>query len=170
VWAPPPHRWCSLLDEDGAAACRAGCKTDMRLPRSRPHVGKVPMKFYFRAQDVTVDLRDTDIEGTLTLVWKRGYRRTSTEPFAIKEVRTASPRPECHAQPSHQCTGKRASGYLPLAETFALLLHPSARKRSPVYSGALGHRRVAVSVGEHVARPGPDLHHVQVVQIRHLRV
>lgn len=56
------------------------------------------MKFYFRAQDVAVDLHDVDIDGTLTLVWKRGYRRTSTEPFEIKEVRAASPRTECHAQ------------------------------------------------------------------------
>eukprot|EP00316_Scyphosphaera_apsteinii_P016391 CAMPEP_0119332338 /NCGR_PEP_ID=MMETSP1333-20130426/82509_1 /TAXON_ID=418940 /ORGANISM="Scyphosphaera apsteinii, Strain RCC1455" /LENGTH=374 /DNA_ID=CAMNT_0007342143 /DNA_START=23 /DNA_END=1147 /DNA_ORIENTATION=- len=55
---------------------------------ARPHIGKVPMKFYFRAQDITVLLPNLDIRGSLVLVWKRGYRKTSTgppEPFEIKE-------------------------------------------------------------------------------------
>ena len=48
----------------------------------RPHVGKIPMKFYFRAQDISVSLPGADIAGKLVLVWKRGPRRTVTEPFA----------------------------------------------------------------------------------------
>ena len=53
---------------------------------ARPHVGKTPMKFYFRATDISVNLPDVDISGKLVLVWKRGPRRTTTEPFAIKET------------------------------------------------------------------------------------
>ena len=53
---------------------------------ARPHVGKIPMKFYFRAQDISVSLPGVDIAGKLVLVWKRGPRRTTTEPFAIKET------------------------------------------------------------------------------------
>ena len=45
---------------------------------ARPHIGKVPMKFYFRCQDITVELPGIDVRGQLELVWKRGYRRTST--------------------------------------------------------------------------------------------
>uniref|UniRef100_A0A7S0Q9C0 C2 NT-type domain-containing protein n=1 Tax=Coccolithus braarudii TaxID=221442 RepID=A0A7S0Q9C0_9EUKA len=52
---------------------------------SRPHIGKVPMRFYFCAQDISVALPGLDIRGNISLVWKRGYRRTSTEPFVVKE-------------------------------------------------------------------------------------
>jgi len=45
------------------------------------------MKFCFRAQDVSVELSGLEIEGSLALVWKKGYRRAATEPFPIKEVR-----------------------------------------------------------------------------------
>lgn len=43
------------------------------------------MKFCFRAQDVSVELSGLEIEGSLALVWKKGYRRAATEPFPIKE-------------------------------------------------------------------------------------
>ena len=43
------------------------------------------MKFYFRASDIHVSLPEVDIAGKLLLVWKRGPRRTTTEPFEIKE-------------------------------------------------------------------------------------
>ena len=52
---------------------------------SRPHIGKIPMKFYFRAQEIAVMLPGMDITGKLVLTWKRGPRRTTTEPFAVKE-------------------------------------------------------------------------------------
>jgi len=52
---------------------------------ARPHIGKVPMKFYFRAQDMSVLLPGLDIHGDIVVAWKRGYRRTATEPFAVKE-------------------------------------------------------------------------------------
>lgn len=57
------------------------------MPRHymRPHIGKVPMKFYFRAQDITVTMPGIDIAGKLVLVWKRGSRRSTTEPFPVKE-------------------------------------------------------------------------------------
>lgn len=57
----------------------------MRKHLSRPHIGKVPMKFYFRAQDICVLLPGMDVAGKLVLTWKRGPRRTTTEPFAVKE-------------------------------------------------------------------------------------
>ena len=53
---------------------------------ARVQVGKVPMKFYFRAQDITVSMPDVDIAGKLVLVWKRGHRRTQSEPFPVREV------------------------------------------------------------------------------------
>ena len=59
------------------------------MPRAfvpRMHVGKLPMKFYFRAQDISVSLPGADIAGRLVLVWKRGPRRTTTEPFVVKET------------------------------------------------------------------------------------
>jgi len=43
------------------------------------------MKFYFRAQDITVTMPGIDIAGKLVLVWKRGSRRSTTEPFPVKE-------------------------------------------------------------------------------------
>ena len=43
------------------------------------------MKFYFRAQDINVSLPGLDVDGKLILVWKRGPRRTQTEPFEVKE-------------------------------------------------------------------------------------
>lgn len=44
------------------------------------------MKFYFRAQDISVALPGIDIAGKLILLWKRGPRRTQTEPFPVREV------------------------------------------------------------------------------------
>ena len=44
------------------------------------------MKFYFRAQNIQVSLPGVDIAGKLVLVWKRGPRRTVTEPFPVKET------------------------------------------------------------------------------------
>jgi len=52
---------------------------------SRPHIGKQPMRFYFRAQDISVSLPGIDVRGSIILVWKRGYRRTATEPFEVTE-------------------------------------------------------------------------------------
>lgn len=43
-------------------------------------------KFYFRAQDISISLPGADIAGKLVLVWKRGPRRTVTEPFTVKET------------------------------------------------------------------------------------
>lgn len=43
------------------------------------------MKFYFRAQDISVSMPGIDVQGKLVLMWKRGYRRTATEPFEVKE-------------------------------------------------------------------------------------
>jgi hypothetical protein len=43
------------------------------------------MKFYFRATDISVSMPTVDIAGKLVLVWKRGPRRTTTEPFPVKE-------------------------------------------------------------------------------------
>ena len=37
---------------------------------ARPHIGKVPMKFYFRAQDISITLPGLDVQGKLVLVWK----------------------------------------------------------------------------------------------------
>ena len=51
------------------------------MPRAfvpRMHVGKLPMKFYFRATDIFVTMPEVDIAGKLVLVWKRGPRRTTT--------------------------------------------------------------------------------------------
>ena len=47
------------------------------MPRhfARPHIGKVPMRFYFRAQDIVVDMpgiTDIPMPGSVVLVWKRG--------------------------------------------------------------------------------------------------
>ncbi|KAL3916283.1 MAG: hypothetical protein SGPRY_006887 [Prymnesium sp.] len=44
-----------------------------------------PMKFYFRAQDISLQLPGMDVSGKLVLTWKRGPRRTTTQPFPIKE-------------------------------------------------------------------------------------
>lgn len=44
------------------------------------------MKFYFRATDIHVSMPEVDIAGKLVLVWKRGPRRTTTEPFPVKET------------------------------------------------------------------------------------
>ena len=44
------------------------------------------MKFYFRATEICVSMPDLDVAGKLVLVWKRGPRRTMTEPFAVKET------------------------------------------------------------------------------------
>jgi len=52
---------------------------------ARPHLFTVPMKFYFRAQDIVVTLPGAEVEGKLVLIWKRGPRRTQTEPFEVKE-------------------------------------------------------------------------------------
>lgn len=57
-----------------------------RKTRLRPHIGKMPMKFIFRAQDITVSLPGLDVAGKLVLVWKRGARRTPTQPFEVKET------------------------------------------------------------------------------------
>ena len=57
------------------------------MPRhfARPHIGRVPMKFYFRAQDINIKLPGYDTTGKLVVVWKRGPRRTETGPIEIKE-------------------------------------------------------------------------------------
>ena len=44
------------------------------------------MKFYFRATEISVSMPDLDVAGKLVLVWKRGPRRTMTEPFDVKET------------------------------------------------------------------------------------
>lgn len=64
-----------------------GLSQQPSMPRhfSRPHVGKAPMKFYFRAQDISLQLPGMDVSGKLVLTWKRGPRRTTTQPFPIKE-------------------------------------------------------------------------------------
>ena len=52
----------------------------------RPHVNKVPLKYYFRAQDICVLLPGfIDLTGKLAVVWKRGHRKTMTSAFPIKE-------------------------------------------------------------------------------------
>ena len=43
------------------------------------------MKFYFRANNISVSMPEVDVAGRLVLVWKRGPRRTQTEPFEVKE-------------------------------------------------------------------------------------
>ena len=43
------------------------------------------MKFYFRAQDISLSFPSVDVAGKVVLVWKRGPRRTQTEPFEVKE-------------------------------------------------------------------------------------
>eukprot|EP00321_Phaeocystis_globosa_P016036 CAMPEP_0118812348 /NCGR_PEP_ID=MMETSP1162-20130426/2239_1 /TAXON_ID=33656 /ORGANISM="Phaeocystis Sp, Strain CCMP2710" /LENGTH=358 /DNA_ID=CAMNT_0006742067 /DNA_START=31 /DNA_END=1107 /DNA_ORIENTATION=- len=57
------------------------------MPRhfARPHIGRVPMKFYFRAQDINIQLPGHDTCGKLVVVWKRGPRRTETAPIEVKE-------------------------------------------------------------------------------------
>ena len=57
------------------------------MPRhfARPHIGRVPMKFYFRAQDISIQLPGHDTSGKLVVVWKRGPRRTETVPIEVKE-------------------------------------------------------------------------------------
>ena len=57
------------------------------MPRhfARPHIGRVPMKFYFRAQDISIQLPGHDASGKLVVVWKRGPRRTETAPIEVKE-------------------------------------------------------------------------------------
>ena len=57
------------------------------MPRhfARPHIGRVPMKFYFRAQDINIQLPGHDTSGKLVVVWKRGPRRTETAPIEVKE-------------------------------------------------------------------------------------
>ena len=52
---------------------------------ARPHIGRVPMKFYFRAQDISIQLPGHDASGKLVVVWKRGPRRTETAPIEVKE-------------------------------------------------------------------------------------
>ena len=52
---------------------------------ARPHIGKVPMKFYFRAQDINIKLPGYDTTGKLVVVWKRGENRRQTEPIQIVE-------------------------------------------------------------------------------------
>ena len=42
------------------------------------------MKFYFRAQEILLDMPGLDVQGQVVLVWKRGPRRTMTEPFSIQ--------------------------------------------------------------------------------------
>ena len=43
------------------------------------------MKFYFRAQDISIQLPGHDASGKLVVVWKRGPRRTETAPIEVKE-------------------------------------------------------------------------------------
>ena len=43
------------------------------------------MKFYFRAQDINIQLPGHDTSGKLVVVWKRGPRRTETAPIEVKE-------------------------------------------------------------------------------------
>ena len=43
------------------------------------------MKFYFRAQDINIQLPGHDASGKLVVVWKRGPRRTETGPIEVKE-------------------------------------------------------------------------------------
>ena len=43
------------------------------------------MKFYFRAQDINIQLPGHDTCGKLVVVWKRGPRRTETAPIEVKE-------------------------------------------------------------------------------------
>ena len=53
---------------------------------ARPHVGKQPLKYYFRAQDISLQLPGfIDLTGKLMLTWKRGHRKTTTSAFPIKE-------------------------------------------------------------------------------------
>jgi len=54
-----------------------------RMPRM--HLLKTPMKFRFTVQDIHLSMPDVDVAGKLVLVWKRGPRRTQTEPFEVKE-------------------------------------------------------------------------------------
>ena len=58
------------------------------MPRhfARPHIGRVPMKFYFRAQDISIQLPGHDTSSKLIVVWKRGPRRTETGPIEVKET------------------------------------------------------------------------------------
>jgi hypothetical protein len=57
------------------------------MPRhfARPHIGKVPMKFYFRAQDIQILLPGVDTQSKLVVVWKRGPRRTTTGAIDVVE-------------------------------------------------------------------------------------
>jgi len=49
------------------------------------HLLKAPMKFRFGVQDIQLSMPEVDVAGKLVLVWKRGPRRTQTEPFEVKE-------------------------------------------------------------------------------------
>ena len=63
------------------------------MPRhhfARPHVGKQPLKYYFRAQDICVQLPGLiDLTGKIVVGWKRGHRKTTTSAFPIKEELSA---------------------------------------------------------------------------------
>ena len=53
-----------------------------RAPRApRAHVFRVPMKFYFRAQEIHITVLDVevDIAGKLVLAWKRPSRPGSKQ-------------------------------------------------------------------------------------------
>ena len=52
---------------------------------ARPHLGKTPLKYYFRADNIEVSLPGLDVSGKLVVTWKRGHRKTSTDAFAVKE-------------------------------------------------------------------------------------
>jgi len=93
------------------------------------------MKFYFRAEDVSVDLNGLDIDGTLTLVWKRGYRRTSTDPFEIKEVARA-PVPICFRR---QC---------PLRRVHVAALEPLCKPRHHHHRNELTSRKLPTPLQE----------------------
>lgn len=43
------------------------------------------MKFYFRAQDISIQLPGLDTSSKLVVAWKRGPRRTETGPIEVKE-------------------------------------------------------------------------------------
>ena len=52
---------------------------------ARPHLGKTPLKYYFRADNIEVSLPGIDVSGKLVVTWKRGHRKTSTDAFAVRE-------------------------------------------------------------------------------------
>ena len=79
--------FCSATATNARAAASTPRRAVSPMPRhfARPHIGRVPMKFYFRAQDINIQLPGHDASGKLVVVWKRGPRRTETGPIEVKE-------------------------------------------------------------------------------------